>query len=302
MSGLADRVEALQRAARIIDRRPGRFVLGMLLCAAALSLPLFLLALLSEAAPAWRSLNSGPEIAVFLKIGSPERELDGLRSRLTATDGVVGVRIIPREEAYADLRKRLGLQVSPDDLRSNPLPDALVARFAMTVEPATVERAAAAVRNWPSVDTVQADLDWFRRLVVLNRAARVTALTVGALATALVVIGLAVGILAAVRLRRDEAELLWLVGAEPSFMGRPYAYVGALSAAGGAILAVAVVALGYTAVEPQWIAAAQLLGLPRARLQVPLGLALGFIVVAGVLGRVVGGLSARRQLRDLFQI
>jgi cell division transport system permease protein len=299
MSSLAAQVDALQGTARILARHPGRFFLGLLLCASAFSLPLILALLVAKAAPAWRSVNSGPEISIFLRIGTPSRELDALRSRLSGGEGVIDVRVIPREQAYSELRKRSGLDVSPNELRSNPLPDALVVRFALTVDPAVVDRTAAAARKWTGVEAVQADIDWFRRLVVLKRTALAVAAKVGVLAAALVAVGLVVGAQAAVHVRRDEVELLRLVGAEDWLVRRPYAYVGFLSAAGGAALAIALVAVAHTAIDAPWTVAMQALQLPTDGVVLPNGLAPVLVFVAGLLGALVAELAARLQLRGL---
>jgi cell division transport system permease protein len=101
-----------------------------------------------------------------------------------------------------------------------------------------------------------------------------------------------------IHVRRDEAELLRLVGAQPSFVRRPYAYAGALSAACGAALAIGIAVVAYDAIAPHWAAAAQALELPVAAVTLPVGLASGFVLMVGVLGGLVGGLAARAQIRN----
>lgn len=298
MSVLAERVDAMRRTARIIAQRPARFLLGVMLCALAFSLPLLLVGLTLGAAPAWRTVDLGPEVSIFLRIGTPAREIDALRSRLSATDGVVHVRLIPRDQAFSDLRKRSGLGVGANDLRSNPLPDVLVVRFGQTVDPADVDRTAATTRQWPSVDAVQADIDWYRRLVILKRLGLRVVVVVGVLAVALVLVGLLAGAQAVIQVRHDEAELLRLVGARPSFVRRPYAYAGALSAACGAALGIGIAVVAHDGIAPHWAATAQALGLPLAAVTLPVGLAAGFVLAAGVLGGLVGGLAARGQMRN----
>ena len=213
----------------MLGQRPGRFLLGLLLATAALALPLLILAMAYTAAPWITRVQVGPELSVFVTPGTASTEIEALRARLAASTGVVDVRLIPRDQAYAELVRRSGIAAAGE--RANPLPDVLVARFGWTWDPATIERAAATARQWPGVDAVQADLQWYRRLIAGGNAVAMPMLALAALTGALVFLALTAAAAAQVELRRDETDLLTLIGARPAFIVRPYAYAGALTLA-----------------------------------------------------------------------
>lgn len=295
MSVFGDRAYAVRRAVAMLGQRPGRFLLGLLLATAALTLPLLVAAIGYTAAPWLARVQAGPEVSVFVTPGTQPAELDSLRARLAASPGASSVRLIPRDQAYAELLRRSGISAAPSE-RSNPLPDVLVARFAWSYEAAAIERIAAEARQWPAVDAVQADLGWYRRIGALARAAAPPALTLAALCGALVLLALIAAAAAQVEVRRDEVELLKQIGARPSFIVRPYAYAAAITLGLAAVLALASAAIALTLVEP---AVAELVTAngETFRWRDPRPWAFGAIVLTALaLGGAIGWIGARQHL------
>jgi len=288
MSAVSDRFHAIRDALRLIAQQPGRFYVAVFVSGAALALPLLAAALAYAALPAWNSAQIGPEVSVFVKIGASPRELEALRARLAAKDAVRDVRLIPRDQAFAELSKRSALSTTP-----NPLPDTLVARFAMSAEPATIDRVAAEVRQWTGVDDVQAEMDWFRRLARLRTAGQPIVFGLVGLLGLLVITALIGAALMSVQLRSDEVRLLQLVGARPRFVRRPYAYAAALTLATGAALAIGVAWLVLEFLVPRAGSLAHALT-PAG---VPPWFPIAVVLTAGVLGNIIGALAAWTQMR-----
>lgn len=242
MSAVAERLYALRRTVSLVAQHPGRFLLATLLAGAALALPLTTAIFAVAAVSTWNSLAVGPEISVFARVGTSSRELDALGARLAAMEGVSGVRVIPRDQALAELSKRSGLAAAPSDGRSNPLPDTLVARFPATIDPAVIGRTAERVRQWSGVDSVQADIGWYRRLVDLRGMGLTIAACLGALTALLVFAAVLASIVLVAQLPRDEVRVLRWAGARPSFVRRPYVYASSITLTAAALLALALAA------------------------------------------------------------
>ena len=293
MSALSRRLFAMQRMAILVARRPGAFLLSVLLCATALAVPLFLVALAHSAAPWKPRLRAGPELSVFVTIGTATRDVDAMKSKLGASDSVAEVRLIPRDEAFSELSRRAGLESSKTEARANPLPDVLAVRFATGVEPAVVERAAANIRGWPGVDAVRVDLEWYRRIAVVARAALAVLAVVGGLTLVLLVLVLAAAVRSQAAARREETEVLQMVGAQTSFIVRPYAYAGGLTLGLGAALSVALVAAGIAMVGPSLAAVAAAYGQTFQWERVPLWFPAAYVAIAGVVGLATGWIGAR---------
>jgi cell division transport system permease protein len=297
VSAVAERAYAVRRTAAIVGSRPGAFLLGILLCAAALAVPLFIAALLHAATPPAKRVASGPEISVFVALGTARAELDALRARLAALEEVSDVRVIPRDQAFADLSKRAGLAAAAGS-RANPLPDVLVARYSVRTDPTVVERAAAAVKGWPNVDAVQTEIEWHRRLAAGGRALIAVVGAIGGLTLLLIVLVLVTATQSQIRLRQEETGVLRLVGARPSFIVRPYAYVSALTLGLGAMLALALTVASLRLVEARVAALADLYGQSLTWPSVPIGYLTVFVVAALGLGWVAGWIGAHASLQS----
>jgi cell division transport system permease protein len=294
VSAFGHRAYALRRALAIMGQRPGRFLLGLLLATAALALPLLILAMAYTAAPWITRVQAGPELSVFVTPGTGATELDALRARLAASPGVAGVLLIRRDQAYAELVRRSGIAAAGE--RANPLPDVLVARFGWIRDPAAIERAAAAARQWPGVDAVQADLQWYRRLIAGGNAIAMPMLALAALTLALVFLALTAAAAAQVELRRDEMDLLTLIGARRAFIVRPYAYAAALTLALAAVLALALATITLATTEPTLAGLAQTSGEPFRWRAVPAWALVLAVLLATLFGGLVGTLTLRRRI------
>ena len=302
MNALAERVYALRRALRLVAQEPVRLALAVVLSAAALALPLLLAAMAVAAAPAWNAIQSGPEISVFVKIGTPPGELETLRVRLAALEGVQAVRVIPRDQAFGELSRRLGLGAAASDARSNPLPDALVARFALTVDPAVVDRAAAGARQWPGADAVQSDIDWYRRLAAARQFAIPVVSGFATVAGLLLIVALVAAAQLPAQVSREETEVLCLVGARPSFVRRPYAYAGALAFVAGAVVALAVTWVTLFWIGPQLGPLAPQFDLSAVSRDLPAWFAPAFVMAAAAIGSAIAGLAARLRIRRWYSM
>jgi cell division protein FtsX len=292
MSAVATRWFALKRAVALVQGQPGSFLLNVTLAGTALAVPLFLAILAYALAPWTARIEAGPELNIFVAVGTSTGDLEQMRLKLAAIDGVTGVRLIGRDQAYAELSRRSGL-ASGATPRSNPLPDVLVARFAAKVGPEVVERAAVSVRDWTGVDSVRLDIEWFRRASALARAAGLVLVVVAGLTLALIALVLVAAVRLQAESRRDETAVLHLTGARSSFIVRPYAYAGALTLGLGAALGLAIAVCGTLLVEPRITALAAAFG-QEFRLTLPPAWLAAVIIPAGVLiGLAAAGIGAR---------
>jgi cell division transport system permease protein len=292
MSAVAMRWFALKRAVALIQGQPGSFLLNVALAGTALAVPLFL-AILSYAVAPWTArIEAGPEMNVFIALGTSPSDLEQTRTKLAAIDGVTGVRLIARDQAFAELGRRSGFAAGAAP-RANPLPDVLVVRFATKVRPEVVERVAVSVRAWPGVESVRLDIEWFRRAIVLARAAGVVLGVVAGLTLALIALVLVAAVRLQAESRRDETAVLHLAGARRSFIVRPYAYAGGLTLGLGAVLGLAIAVGATRIVEPHMAALAAAFGQDFRLALPPAWLAAAIVPSAMLLGLVLAGIGAR---------
>ncbi|MGE5160637.1 MAG: cell division protein FtsX [Betaproteobacteria bacterium] len=293
MSALTGHRYAVRRALAMVRDRPLTFLLGVALAALALALPLSAASVLWAARPALAQVQPAPELSVFVSTRATPRDVAALQARLASLPGVAGVTLQSKDAALARLIKRSGFVTTPAELGANPLPDVLIAQLELPVSERALDGVIAMVKDWPLVDSVRSDLDWYRKVRALGRLGT-TALTVfGGLAVLLVTLIL----LGAVRLhagtRADEVAVLKLVGAMPRFIVRPYAYSAALTLALASVLAIAATFAAHAALRSPVGSLAALYGVPFT-LPDPDPVHL-LVVFAGavVLGWLVGLVGAR---------
>lgn len=297
MKALAVRAHGLRETWRLLRRRPGSFVLAVLMAAVAFTALLTGASLLRAAAPLAERLPLGPEISLFLSASAGPTEIRDLQSQLAARPGVAQVDFISRDAALQALAGRAGNR-GLSELKPNPLPDVIVVTLAAEATPEAVEQAVAEMRRLPRVESVSADAGWHRNLVALRKAVARLDLVGGALAAAL----LALIVFASVRLQlagsAEDVRSFRLVGADTRFIVRPFVYAGACALSAGVLLAGAAQILALTALAPPLAALARLYGIDLAPEPLPWPWLLALAAAAALLGGMIAALAARWVLRS----
>jgi cell division transport system permease protein len=293
------------RAARAslaeLVRTPLATLFAMAVIGITLALPATLYLLVDNLRLVSRGLETGGQVSLYLKRGVPDESARALAERLRRLDGVARVEYIPPAQALAEFKALSGFGEALAALGENPLPGVLVVRPAHILgqNPAALEALARRLEKNAEVELVQLDLEWVRRLnAMLHLAERAVWLLGGLLALAvLLIIGNTIRL--AVLNRRDEIEIVKIIGGTNAYIRRPFLYSGLLQGGLGAA-----VAWGLVAVFRLLLAgpAAELAGLYGSAFA-PRGLTVsdGLLLIA--LGAGLGWLGSRlaveRHLRGL---
>jgi cell division transport system permease protein len=296
MSGLASRRYAFAQAVQWLTRRPLTTLLALTLASLALAVPLLLATLAYPLQAPWRELNAPAQAVVFVAAGASGAEVAALRRKLAEHVGVADAVHVPRDAALAELMRRAPGGALPE-IKTNPLPDAVQVTFADGLSPDAADALVAALRKLPRVDAVQFDGRWHRQWTALVGTA--TAMGAG-VAVALLLLAVA-AVAAAAQLpqmvERTELTLLNLIGANPGFVRRPFAYAGALIGLFGGLLASAAVAGSLSVLRPMlpglgaaWGTEVRLVLLPWPVMAAVIGLAglVGYSAGSAVAPRVSG--------------
>jgi cell division transport system permease protein len=209
-------------------------LLTVLVIGIALALPAGLQLLVENARALAGAWEGAVRLSVFMEVGAPPDAARGLADRLGRRSTIEEVRLITPDQALAEFEAVSGFGAALDLLGANPLPAVIVVRPKADLEPAALEALQAELAALESVDQVQLDAQWLRRLDAMLELVRRAVLLLAAL------FALAVGVVVAntVRLeiqnRRSEIEVVKLIGATDGFIRRPFLWEGlVLGAAGG---------------------------------------------------------------------
>jgi cell division transport system permease protein len=265
---------------------PGPNVLATATLAAVLFVAAINLLALSNVSAQVGRWKQDLRVSVYLADDADPVASEALRSRLASLPGVDRVDGVDKDEALRRFRASFPeLADVPDDLGTNPLP----ASLEVILEPGPGARPAAAAvaeaaRGSEVADEVRFDQSFLDRLDAILGIARWT----GA-ALALVVLT-AVGLVVAgvlrltVHARRDEIEIMRLVGASPLFVRGPFLVAGlAQGWAGGLLALFAAEAVRRGAIAYAGPGGGHLLELLAGR-PLPLGPSLAVIATGAVLG------------------
>jgi cell division transport system permease protein len=181
------------------------------------------------------------ELTAFLEAGLPEAERRALVARAGALAGVEGVRLVSEAEALERFRSGVAQGAAfLEGLDANPLPASLEIRLRPERRSGAGMRALAAeLAALPGIEEIASGQDWvegYLRALALVRALGLSLGVILALATLLIV---ANTIRLAVIARRDELEILALVGASRSLVRAPFLLEGVIEGAAGGALALA---------------------------------------------------------------
>jgi cell division transport system permease protein len=237
-------------------------------------------------------------VIAYLREEPPGDALADLLQRMEAVPGVQRARYVSKADALETLRRSLGEQAEvADHLPRNPLPASVeITPDAERATPAgnreLVERLAAL----PDVEEVQGGALWVERLAQFRRLFELVGLAVGAVLAVAAILTVTTATTLVLHLRRDEMEVMRLVGASESVIRTPRFLQGLIQGLLAGTLALLVLEVAFAIAAPRLDPVLPVtLGLERAIfLSLPQMLAL--IAGGSALG-AIGGLLATRQAR-----
>jgi cell division transport system permease protein len=227
-----------------LARAPIASLLTIAVIAITLALPTSLYLLIENVQRISTGLDGGARISLFLKADVGHTTAAQLAERIRQTREVATVEYISPKQALAEFKRLSGFGETLDTLTHNPLPPVLIVQPARTLDtPQKLDDLMKRLRANGEVDLAQLDLQWVKRLHGLLQIARrgVWLLSVSLALAVVLIIGNTIRL--AVLSRREEIQVIKLVGGTNAFIRRPFLYTGLLQGAAGALVAWALVSL-----------------------------------------------------------
>lgn len=229
------------------------------------------------------SWESARDFSVYLSPGTDLAVAENLAAEIRKREPIETVRIIAAAEALTAFRESSGLGEVLDSLDSNPLPHTLIVRPRDDASGDQLAGIGKELDDRPEVDIVKIDTQWVERLnAILDFLNRVVIIaTVLLVAAVIIIIGNTIRL--DIQNRKDEIEVLKLLGASDGFVRRPFLYLGLwYGLIGGAVALMLMVIGGWLITAPL----ERLIGLYESDLNL-LGIDMG-----SVLTMIAGGILA----------
>lgn len=279
-------------------RQPLASLLSIAVLGITLALPAALHTLVGNLQALGAGWEQGARMSLLLDNDAGNSRLQALAGELRDRDDIASVRALTAEEALAEFEAHSGLGEAAALLPENPLPATLIV-VPEPAEVAALEALRGELAALPGVEEIVLDAQWLQRLAaLLALIEQGVLLFAGALAAAvLVIVGNTIGL--EVAARREEIEVLKLIGAPDAFIRRPFLYSGLWYGLIGGLVALLLVGVALMRLDG---AVAQLAGTYASdfRLQGPDGSAVLAVLGAGCVLGWLGALAAvSRQLRRI---
>lgn len=285
-------------AAVSLWRRRRASLIAVVTIAAAMAIPGAFAVAAENAERLLARWQESAEMSVFLRddataeqIGAIEREIDA--------SGVAASRYhVTKTEALRRFRRDFpDLGAAAASLEQNPLPASIEARL----EPGrsssdALDALATRLGALQGVADVRLDRGWLSRIAALMQIARALGTTIALLLAVAAAFTVANVVRLATIARRQEIEIMQLVGAPAAYVRGPFVAEGVLQGGLGALLAVVILWAGLLGIRMRFgTMLTETLGLPAFAFMTP-ALALG-LVAGGMAIGCLGGFVAARAVR-----
>ena len=208
------------------------------------------------------SLEQDIQVMVYLQDDLTEQARQDIEQQLKIDRAIASLTFVSKERALADFQAQFPSESRLlQGLGQNPLP----ASFVITLAPES--RSSDAMRRWANrtqlisgVSQVQYNQEWVEALAGIVRYIEVAAIIVGVILSAASVTIIANTIRLALYSRREEIDILGLIGASTTFIRVPYLLEGAALGLCGSALSLVILKSGFELFRHQIHSATKFLG------------------------------------------
>jgi cell division transport system permease protein len=246
-----------------------------------------------------RRLSAGwgnaAEISVYLKDEIAPAERGAIENLLTSGSLVTSREYVSKDEALKRFKQTFGeLGAAVDGTGDNPLPASYEARLRTGPDVRErVDQLATELRQLSGVADVRYDRQWLERLQAAITVISGVGLVLGFVLTIAAALTVANVVRLALYARRDELEIMELVGAPDVYIRGPFVMEGILQGGSGALLALIALVAGFVVVRARYLAPLTSAVDVSAIRFLPAGLCV-LLVVGGMALGCVGALVAAR--------
>ena len=237
--------------------------------------------------------STAAEMSVYLDDQIAPAERDAVERALASSAVVTAREFVSKDDALKRFKQTFAdLAAAVDGAGGNPLPASYEVR--LRTEPEVRDRVdglAGQVRLLPGVADVRYDRQWLDRLQAAIAVISGIGIALGSLLTLAAALTVANVVRLALHARRDEIEIMQLVGAPQAYIRGPFVMEGLLQGGTGALLAVAALSAGFAIVRARYLLPlASAIDMSSIRF-LPVGLCV-VLVAGGMVVGCVGGVVA----------
>lgn len=210
-----------------IWRTPFSSIMTMMVLGVSLTLPVTLHIIVKNVTTVSTSFDSASEISLFIKQEVSEQKVQQLLTRLRLYPEIESVAHISRVQALEEFKSLSGFGNALDYLDENPFPSVIL------VTPQLKHRSAIAaeallnkLQEEREVRFGKLDIEWLKRLNALLGLLNETVFVLALLLLSAVILIIGNTIRLSIMSKREQIEVMKLVGATDGFIQRPFLFTG----------------------------------------------------------------------------
>ena len=200
---------------------------------------------------AWQK---GIRIIAYLDDNVTETRRAGLKEGIQKLNGVLSIEFISKDDAFQDLQQKIGQQSSLlDGLDKNPLPDSFEITLADSCRRLEdIEKLAQAIGELPHVADVEYAQKWIYRFNGVYNLFKVTGLVLVSIFFIATLLIIANTIRLIMYSRREEIEIMRIIGADEEFIKYPLFFAAVLQGFVGGVAGILMLYLAYVLTVPSF--------------------------------------------------
>jgi cell division transport system permease protein len=237
--------------------------------------------------------SSAAEFSVYLRDDATSEQRGALEALIDASGVAAGREYVSKAQALGRFRRDFAELASlTSSMESNPFPASVEVRVRADAT-ASAEALVARLAKEPGVADVRYDRQWLSRITAALEAIRSIGFALGLVMVVAAGLTVATVVRLTLHARRDEVEIMQLVGSPYAFIRGPFVVEGLLQGGLGALLAIGVLWAGFAAAIAWW---GGTLGdiVPAASLRFLPAHLCAWLVGGGMAVGCLGGLAAAR--------
>lgn len=276
-------------------RTPSASILTIGVLGVSLTLPATLHLLVKNVQQVSDSFTEAAEISLFIKEGTSATQISSLVKILQADNAIARVTHIDKQQAMAEFSQVSGFGAALNYLPDNPLPDVLLILPSNTSAD-HAKQLLQRLQNERIVEFGKLDIDWLTRLDAIISLLRQAVVVIAVLLLSAVLLIIGNTIRLSIINKKDEIEVMKLVGATDAFIQRPFLYSGVWFGVFGGLLAFLIVEAMLWWLQGAISQVTSLYDSQFRLMALSLSEFFGLLVIAILLGLVGSYLSVRRHI------
>lgn len=281
-------IESIYQALRAIFRQPISQCLILSMLAIAMMLPLSLFLITKNSQNVLAKLNEAPQITLYLNLDAAASDVAQFGEQLRQNKKQIKeVQFIGKEDGLATMQAAMNLGADFTALLdSNPLPDVYVVT-PLSNQPEAVSQLQKELDGKTLVDSTQVNQEWLRTLWDFNQLMKKIFWFLMLMLCLTFLLQAYNTIRLQILSKKEEIEILKLLGAPSSFVRRPFIYYAFLQSLIAGIISVFLAQWAVKSIHPLVSKMLQPYGVEMAKITFPASEAFIFLSLVALMG--IGG-------------